>query len=120
MDKRIDVAVIESSRLKFELLPIDRRLDGVTMKRLYRAPHLRQLAGPCARVVNLAPKDQKWLAVYQQRVAAVFLNDSGCLDGRAAGKRHQGENERSCKSLERGGAYEVPEVDQDHNRNVIA
>jgi hypothetical protein len=74
-DNRIYVAVIEPSRLWFELLPIHRCLNRIGVKRLHGAPHLRQLAGPSAGVVNLASEDQERLALDQQRIPALILDN---------------------------------------------
>ena len=76
----VHIGVVEAALLGFELLPVDRRLHGVGMQRGHRLPHLRQLAGPSAGVMNLAAENQIGSAFDHERVAAILLDELRSFD----------------------------------------
>ena len=71
-DDGVEIAEIEFAGLRFQLLPINGRGNGVGVQRFHGVPHLRQLAGPCAGVVNLSAQYKKRFAIDKQGVAACF------------------------------------------------
>ena len=75
LDESIDEREVEVAFGGFHLFPVDRRLDGVGVEVLNGLEDLRQFTGPGAGVVDLAAEHQEGLAVDEEGVAAVFLDE---------------------------------------------
>ncbi len=100
VDYSVDVGEIELTWLTLELLPVNRGFDSVGMQSGHGLPHLRQFAGPGARVVNLPAEDEERLAINEEGVAAILLHEAwwfGCGSLGAGGGK---ENEEKGKTVE--------------------
>ena len=75
LHKFVDIREIELPRLRFHLLPIDRRFYGVRMHCLNRWPDFGQRRWPPARIVDLRPENQEWFAVHQECETPILLDE---------------------------------------------
>src|ERR1035437_4981510 len=104
-DNLIHNTEVEAALLRLKLLPVDWRGQGVGVQSGHRLPHLRQLAGPCAGVVNLAAENQVRPALDKQSVAAIFLHQSRRFNGQSQRKRDGSKEKASKKIVKSGNAH---------------
>ena len=98
LDKLVHNGEVEAALLRLKLFPVDGCGQGVGVQSGHRLPHLRQFAGPCAGVVNLAAENQVRTAFHIQGKAAVFLHQPRRFNGQSLWKRDENKERASEKT----------------------
>src|SRR5690242_5096226 len=73
--QKIKQGKIKFSFLRFYLLPIDGNFQSIEMHEFCALPNRRKKRRPCARIMNLAAKNKKWLPINQKRIPSIFRNN---------------------------------------------
>jgi hypothetical protein len=97
MQQRIQEREIETTFGGLDLLPGNRHEHGIRFQLLDGRPHLWQYGRPCARVVHLRAENDVRLAVDEQRVTAILLDDArqfGGVDGRRDGEKSRKKTQK--------------------------
>ena len=92
-DDGIQDAVIVLAGLRLELLPVDGDLEGIDLEGRHGGPDLRQGGRPGAGVVALGAEDQKGLAIDDQGMTSVLLDE---MRQRGIGGLGEGEGEHAA------------------------
>ena len=72
----VHLRVVNLSRLRLELLPVDWSFEGVCMEVLDGGPHLGERGRPVAGVVRLHAQHQKRRAIHEQGVSPIILDEA--------------------------------------------
>lgn len=106
VDEGVYVGEVEVALRGLELFPVDGGFEGVGMQVGHGLKDLRQLAWPCARIVDLAAEHEEGFAIDEEGVAAVLVDDL---------RRLLGVN---CREGEAGGECRNRKAVQDGSRHV--